>query len=136
LRLGSRPIWPTARKCQRLLADCQLRRPNRTEWTDDDGRFQFSGLFPGVFVISARVVTHYLDSADDQPVYVRTGGLIKLRMVKGGIITGEGSNLSGGALIVASVKPPRIRGQEGKEASRGAGQRGILSVYNPRRLST
>src|SRR5262249_14796357 len=27
LRLGSRPIWPTARKCQRLLADCQLRRP-------------------------------------------------------------------------------------------------------------
>src|SRR5262249_16497265 len=110
--------------------------PNRTEWTDDDGKFQFSGLLPGVFAISARVPTHYLDSADDQPVYVRAGASIKLRMIKGGIITGKVTNLSGEPLISATVKPTRIRDQEGKTASGGPGMRefvtddrGVYRIY-------
>jgi hypothetical protein len=109
---------------------------NRTEWTDDDGKFQFSNLSSGVFTVFVRVPTHYTDSPDGQPIYVRAGDSIKIRMIKGGIVTGKVTGPSGEPLIAAPVKPTRIRDQEGS-LTKGGGpsrefltdDRGIYRIY-------
>jgi len=108
----------------------------KTEWSDDNGRFQFSGLLPGVFTIFTRATTHYPDWPDDQRTYLRTGESIKIRMIKGGIITGKVSSMSGEPIIAAAVTPTRVRDQEGKTLSGGFGfrefttdDRGVYRIY-------
>jgi hypothetical protein len=110
--------------------------PTRTEWTDDAGKFQFSNLSSGVFNVWVRVPTHYTDTPDDQPIYVRAGESIKVRMIRGGILTGKVTGPSGEPLIAAAVKPTRVRDQEGSLLKGGntsresqTDDRGVYRIY-------
>lgn len=87
--------------------------------TDGDGKFELTTLRPGAYTIAANSPGYVL-SDQDAHSFFRPGDNATLTLVKGGVITGKVTNLSGDPVVGAIVRaikvreaddgPPRIRG--------------------------
>jgi protocatechuate 3,4-dioxygenase beta subunit len=78
--------------------------------TDDDGNFEFTGLTPASYAISASApgyVTPPPDDEDSAGVY-RLGDFASVTLVKGGVITGKVTNAAGEPLTGVSVNAIRV----------------------------
>jgi hypothetical protein len=84
--------------------------------TDDDGNFQFEGLAPASYAISASVpgfITPPPEGENSAGVY-RLGEFANVRLVKGGVITGKVTNASGDPLVGVGVAVVRVGGIDGE----------------------
>ncbi|HWO00035.1 MAG TPA: carboxypeptidase-like regulatory domain-containing protein [Blastocatellia bacterium] len=88
--------------------------------SDAEGKFEVTGLPPGVYTIFA-ASPGYVLSESDASMFHRPGETVTLTLVKGGVITGRVTNSSSEPVIAASVRAIRIRGIDNKpeRASRG-----------------
>src|SRR5262249_45611318 len=87
--------------------------------TDDDGNFEFEGLTPASYVISASAPGYItppppLEDENSAGVY-RVGDFASITLVKGGVITGKVMNIAGEPLTGVSVNATRIGGIDGEE---------------------
>jgi len=111
--------------------------------TDDDGNFEFEGLTPASYVISASAPGYItpppvLDDENSAGVY-RVGDFANITLVKGGVITGKVMNITGEPLTGVSVNATRVGGVDGEEDDQAVFQgfgrnwrtddRGIYRIY-------
>jgi hypothetical protein len=85
--------------------------------TDEDGKFAADNLSPGAYKMMI-IVSGYVPApdADVNPdrKYYRPGDSVTLRMIKGGVITGTVTSLSGEPVIGVRVRPVRVRDLKGR----------------------
>jgi hypothetical protein len=119
---------------------------NESEETDDDGSFAVEGLEPGAYAISITapgyIAASGLTGEDGKPIYYRPGDQVTIRMIKGGVITGRGTDAHGPPLVQVPGHSVRLRDEKSRPArassrlfgNSGAGQahtddRGIYRIY-------
>lgn len=81
--------------------------------SDAEGKFELPGLAPGAYTISANSPGYVLSDSDSKTFY-RPGDVVSLTLVKGGVITGKVTSLSGDPVIGAIVRAMKIRGADNK----------------------
>ncbi|MGE0128655.1 MAG: carboxypeptidase regulatory-like domain-containing protein [Blastocatellales bacterium] len=84
--------------------------------TDDDGAFEFEGLAPASYAISASApgyITPPPEGENSAGVY-RVGEFANITLVKGGVITGKVTNSAGEPLTGVSVYAVRVGGVDGE----------------------
>jgi protocatechuate 3,4-dioxygenase beta subunit len=109
--------------------------------TDDDGNFEFEGLAPASYAISASAPGYITPPPEDENslgVY-RLGEFANITLVKGGVITGKVTNVFGEPLTGVSVNAVRVAGIDGQTdnqpVSQGFGRnwrtddRGVYRIY-------
>jgi hypothetical protein len=84
--------------------------------TDAEGNFELTGLATAVYLVSAFAPGYVTDAGTTpQPAtYARPGETILLKMVKGGVITGQIVDASGKPLVAARVHVLRVRDAQGQ----------------------
>jgi hypothetical protein len=84
--------------------------------TDDNGAFEFEGLSPTSYAISASAPGYItpppIDDENGPGVY-RAGDVANITLARGGVITGKVINASGNPLTGVSVNAIRVGGLEG-----------------------
>ena len=95
---------------------------------DDDGIFKMVGLSPTTYVFSARAPGCVIADLPIEDSVHRIGENVTIRMVKGGVITGRVTDETGEPLVGVTVKPRRLRDQEGKPALSGVDLFGLELV--------
>ena len=80
--------------------------------SDADGKFELTSLRPGAYTISASSPGYVLPDQDSK-VY-RPGDTATLTLIKGGVITGKVTNLSGSPLVGALVRAIKVRDVDDK----------------------
>jgi hypothetical protein len=91
--------------------------------TDRDGKFRFRGLNPIVYLASARLASYTAaprDPDSTQSTSYRIGDVINLVLVKGGVITGTVTNLSGDPVVGVRVRAQMMRDADGQRSRYGA----------------
>jgi protocatechuate 3,4-dioxygenase beta subunit len=81
--------------------------------TDDDGAFEFEGLAPASYVISASApgyITPPPIEDENSPGVYRSGDVANITLARGGVITGKVLNSSGNPLTGVSVNAIRVGG--------------------------
>lgn len=110
----------------------------RSTLTDQEGRFQFTRLVSGAFVINVTSPGYVSDSAlgGDSERYYYAGDDVTIRMVKGGVITGRVLGANNEPLVSVRVFAQRVRDLEGhpvRGAAREYGDktddRGVYRIY-------
>jgi len=110
--------------------------------TDDDGAFEFEGLAPASYVISASAPGYItpppIEDEESSGVY-HIGDVANITLVRGGVITGKVSNAVGEPLTGVSVNAIRVGGLDGEADNQpvfqGFGRnwrtddRGVYRVY-------
>ena len=104
--------------------------------TDNQGRFQGAGLEPALYNVSARAPT-YVNAVPDmnnQPSVYRLGDSITLTLVKGGVITGTVTSVSGEPLVQIGVRAILIQDVDGRKygwtlGERYTDDRGVYRLY-------
>ncbi|HEY0082551.1 MAG TPA: carboxypeptidase regulatory-like domain-containing protein, partial [Pyrinomonadaceae bacterium] len=84
--------------------------------TDAEGNFELTGLATTVYLVSA-FAPGYVTDAGATPqsgTYARPGESIVLKMVKGGVITGQVVDVAGKPLVAARVHVLRVRDAQGQ----------------------
>jgi hypothetical protein len=82
--------------------------------TDDDGRFQLSGLPQGAYTIMV-VMPGYVTAPDPAGKrYVRPGDTANITMVRGGVITGKVTGSQGEPVVGTRIQAIRIRDIENR----------------------
>jgi hypothetical protein len=81
--------------------------------SDADGKFELNGLQPGAYDISASAPGYVLSDSDSKPFY-RPGDSVTLTLVKGAVITGKVTNLSGDPVVGAVVRAIKVREADNK----------------------
>jgi len=84
--------------------------------TDDDGAFEFEGLAPASYVISASAPGYITPPSEDENsmgVY-RAGDFANITLARGGVITGKVTNAAGEPLTGVSVNAIRVGGPNGE----------------------
>src|SRR5262245_5451890 len=110
--------------------------------TDDDGAFEFEGLPPASYVISASApgyITPPPIEDEESPGVYRVGDSANITLVRGGVITGKVINAVGEPLTGVSVNAIRVGGLDGEADNQlvfqGFGRnwrtddRGVYRVY-------
>src|SRR5262245_6081825 len=110
--------------------------------TDDDGAFEFEGLAPASYVISASApgyITPPPIEDEESPGVYHVGDSANITLVRGGVITGKVLNVAGEPLPGVSVNAIRVGGPEGEADNQlvfqGFGRnwrtddRGVYRVY-------
>src|SRR5262245_26157797 len=110
--------------------------------TDDDGAFEFEGLAPASYVISASApgyITPPPIEDEESPGVFHVGDSANITLVRGGVITGKVLNVAGEPLTGVSVNAIRVGGLEGEDDNQlvfqGFGRnwrtddRGVYRVY-------
>lgn len=84
--------------------------------TDAEGNFELTDLPPAVYLVSAFAPGYVPDAAatPQSANYARPGESILIRMVKGGVITGQVSDSFGNPLVAARVNVLRVRDAQGQ----------------------
>jgi hypothetical protein len=94
-------------------------RAPRVVTADEGGNFEFKGLDPGLYVLSA-VLPGYVPEVD--PLTGRPGGTYRpgetaiVRLTKGGVVTGTVADQQGEPVVGVSVRAMRIRDLDGRAA--------------------
>ncbi|MBO0857762.1 MAG: carboxypeptidase regulatory-like domain-containing protein [Chloracidobacterium sp.] len=85
--------------------------------SDDDGLFEFEGLAPASYAISASAPGFITPPIADEngPSVYRAGDVANITLVRGGVITGKVLNASGSPLTGVSVNAIRVGGLEGED---------------------
>jgi protocatechuate 3,4-dioxygenase beta subunit len=85
--------------------------------TDDDGAFEFEGLSPASYAISASapgyVTPPPIEDENSYGVY-RAGDVANVTLARGGVVTGRVVNASGNPLTGVSVNAIRVGGLDGE----------------------
>ena len=76
--------------------------------SDVDGKFELTNIRPGAYSLSASS-PGYVSADSDTKAFYRPGDNATITMVKGGVITGKVTNLSGEPVVGALVRVIRIR---------------------------
>jgi protocatechuate 3,4-dioxygenase beta subunit len=113
--------------------------PGRTTTTDNEGRFQVSGLEPVAYLVSASFPAYVTAPRDPDinPIgYYRVGDSIRLEVIKGGVITGTVTRSAGEPVVVVPVRAYMVRDSKGLPARYGApfreqttDDRGVYRIY-------
>lgn len=113
--------------------------PGRTTTTDSEGNFQVSGLDPLSYSVAASFsafVTAPRDPDSTQASYYRVGDTVKIRLMKGGVITGSVVTSADEPVVSVKVRAYMIRDSNGRPARYGApfrerptDDRGIYRIY-------
>ena len=85
--------------------------------TDDDGAFEFEGLSPASYVISASApgyITPPPIEDENSPGVYRAGDFASVTLARGGVITGKVTNAAGEPLTGVSVNEVRVGGPNGE----------------------
>lgn len=84
--------------------------------TDAEGNFELKGLTPAAYLVNAFSRGYVMEKRTAlQPAdYTRPGDSLTIRMVKGGVITGQVSDASGKPLVAARVHVLRVRDEQGQ----------------------
>ncbi len=83
--------------------------------TDAEGNFELTGLATAVYLVSAFAPGYVTDAgATPDGNYARPGESIVLKMVKGGVITGQVVDVAGKPLVAARVHVLRVRDAQGQ----------------------
>jgi hypothetical protein len=123
------------------------RQPTRslTATTDSEGKFQVSGLAPGLYSVSASYPgfitapsqTASTESGDN--TYYRLGDFVDLKLIKGGVITGTVRDSNNEPAVAIPVRATLVRDAQGHTLRfTGPGQfrmtddRGIYRLYGLR----
>jgi hypothetical protein len=79
----------------------------RTIAPEDDGRFTFGDLQPGVYHITATAPGYYQSDSDDK--LVRPGDSVSITLARGGVITGTVTGVDGAPIVGIPVRADPIR---------------------------
>ena len=111
----------------------------RSTTTDSEGAFQFSGMSPLVYLLTAGFPAYTMaprDPDSTQSTSYRVGDNVTLVLIKGGVITGRVSTVSGEPVIGVRVRAQLIRDGRGRTIRYGAtlqerttDDRGIYRFY-------
>jgi hypothetical protein len=111
----------------------------RTTTTDAEGNFQVSGLEPVSYIVSASFsafVTAPRDPESPQASYYRVGDSVKIRLMKGGVITGSVVTSADEPVVAVKVRAYLIRDANGRPIRYGGpirerttDDRGIYRMY-------
>jgi len=107
--------------------------------TDNEGNFQFGGLEPAAYLVSAFAPT-YVRAARDPDVnpigYYRVGDSVRIEMIKGGVITGAITRSTAEPVVGVTVRATMVRDSKGKPLPYGGGgyqqttdDRGVYRIY-------
>jgi protocatechuate 3,4-dioxygenase beta subunit len=109
--------------------------------SDEQGRFSIDNVAPGAYLIYADL-PGYVAAPDDnearEPKYYRPGDTASIRMIKGGIITGTVSTMTGEPIIGIKVNAIRLRDSKGGAMSQNVfdlrrefrtDDRGVYRIY-------
>ncbi len=106
--------------------------------TDNEGRFQVSGLDAALYGVSA-FAPGYISlprDPDSPPVDYRIGDSVEVSMVKGGVITGSVMSLAGEPVVQSPVRAVLIRDENGQQPRyqpnhmpRATDDRGFYRIY-------
>ncbi len=83
--------------------------------SDADGKFELTSLRPGAYTLSA-TSPGYVLTAEDSKTFYRPGDAATITLVKGGVITGKVTSLSGDPVIGALVRVIKVREADDKPA--------------------
>jgi hypothetical protein len=107
--------------------------------TQPDGRFRFTGLRLGAYVLLAESAGYTMpefDEPQDHRSTYRVGANVTLNLVKGGVITGSVTDVTGAPLIEMPVRAMRVRDGQGRKAQMSPGSpqgltddRGTYRIY-------
>ncbi len=107
----------------------------RSAPTDEDGRFQLTGLSSGAFLLSASspayVMKPMLDAAGE-PRYVRDGDVVAITMARGGVITGRVLDASGEPIAGMKVQATRTPEVESRSLPRNLFANGFATRTDDR----
>lgn len=113
--------------------------PGRTTTTDAEGNFQVSGLDPLSYIVGASFsafVTAPRDPDSAPASYYRVGDTVKIRLMKGGVITGSVVTSADEPVVAVKVRAYMIKDSNGRPARYGApfrerstDDRGIYRIY-------
>jgi len=111
--------------------------PSRSLGTDEDGRFHADDLASGAYSVSAYAPGYVPAAEPVEREYYRTGDVVTLRVMKGGIITGTVTNSSGEPVVGVRVTTIRVRDGESRPIraasqsgnSRQTDDRGVYRMY-------
>jgi len=84
----------------------------RNTTTDADGNFRLNGLEPALYTITATAPAYATDNTN--PTFYRVGDSVHLELIRGGVITGTVTNITGEPVIGVRVRAMRIRDENGK----------------------
>jgi hypothetical protein len=111
----------------------------RTTTTDAEGNFQVSGLDPLSYSIGASFSAYVYaprDAESSQASYYRVGDTVRIRLMKGGVITGAVVTSTDEPVVAVRVRAYMIRDANGRPARYGApirerttDDRGIYRIY-------
>lgn len=109
-------------------------RQPATATTDSEGRFQFAGLDPALYSVSATAPTYVAElGVPGIPTY-RIGDTVNLTLIKGNIITGTVTSASGEPLVQIPVRAILLSDVDGlkyavSRAERMTDDRGVYRLY-------
>jgi Carboxypeptidase regulatory-like domain len=98
------------------------RGASQTSTTDSEGSFEFNGLDPVAYLISASFPGYVLAPRDPDvnPIgYYRVGDSVRIQMIKGGVITGTVTMSTGEPVVAVPVRAYMIRDSKGQPARYG-----------------
>jgi len=86
--------------------------------TDGEGHFRVQGLDGGIYRISAGAPGYVTQQADTAAPAFRPGDNAEITLIKGGVISGNVTNIAGEPVVNISMHVYRIRDGEGKGVER------------------
>jgi hypothetical protein len=108
----------------------------RTE-TDDDGKFSVSDLDSTVYRVKATAPSFVSSEDDSSLTPYRPGDTADIRLIKGGVITGNVNGPDGGPVVAVDVQAIRVKDANGRPVSqsspapaRRTDDRGIYRIYD------
>ena len=109
----------------------------RTAATDDGGNFEVTGLDSLVYYVGASAPSYVQPprESDSLASYYRIGDDVTISLIRGGVITGSVTSLSGEPLVQVGVRAIMIKDANGKSSGQGrlverpTDDRGIYRFY-------
>ena len=128
---------PYARVQIRAIRPTNPKDQGQTVITDTNGEFVIKGLEPvdyGFHTQAPSYMPGYPDRLRDNGTY-RAGDRVRLRLIKGGVVTGKVTDAFGKPVVGVGVRAQMVRDSEGRVLARGnyfdkvTDDRGVYRIY-------
>src|SRR5262245_31470466 len=102
--------------------------------TDDAGRFKTPALLPGLYALDVQWPGYVIRPEPARPGFHRAGDHLTINLIKGGVITGRVTDMTGEPRVFVNVSAWRVRDAEGRSVardyeSRRTDDRGVYRLY-------